>query len=189
MDALLRERISEKGPSISDALADLVGKIRESITFKKAAKVTAFPGVVGSYVHGSIPGFPSLGTAAAVVSIGTGSGSDRSMQDKDVFVNSRCDLAGTVVPTSELIESLRPLARRLAMHIVAAQPPYLDEHSIPPEVLEKEKALLRGQASESGKPASIVDKMIEGRLKKFYADLTLLHQVQVAPCLAGRGLL
>jgi translation elongation factor EF-Ts len=57
---------------VSDGLADLVGKIRESISFRRASKAAAFPGIVGAYVHGALPTNPSLGTSAAVVVIGTG---------------------------------------------------------------------------------------------------------------------
>ncbi len=71
------------------------------------------------------------------------------------------------------------LARDLGMHIAASRPQYLDEGSIPAEVLAKEKEILVEQAASSGKPPEIVEKMIAGRLQKQLAELTLLGQIFV----------
>jgi len=68
------------------------------------------------------------------------------------------------------------LARDLAMHVAALNPPYVDADSVPPDVLEKEKDILRAQAEESGKPPEIIEKMIAGRLNKHLAEITLLGQ-------------
>ena len=68
------------------------------------------------------------------------------------------------------------LARDLAMHVAALNPPYVDADSVPAEVLEKEKDILRAQAQESGKPPEIIEKMITGRLNKHLAEITLVGQ-------------
>ncbi|MDT8408307.1 MAG: translation elongation factor Ts [Wenzhouxiangellaceae bacterium] len=68
------------------------------------------------------------------------------------------------------------LARDIAMHIAALNPPYVDADSVPGDVLEKEKEILRAQAAESGKPPEIIEKMIVGRLNKHLAEITLLGQ-------------
>jgi len=68
------------------------------------------------------------------------------------------------------------LARDLAMHVAALNPPYVDADSVPADVLEKEKDILRAQAEESGKPPEIIEKMITGRLNKHLAEITLLGQ-------------
>ena len=68
------------------------------------------------------------------------------------------------------------LARDLAMHVAALNPPYVDADSVPAEVLEKEKDILRAQAEESGKPPEIIEKMITGRLNKHLAEITLVGQ-------------
>ncbi|MFO7764457.1 MAG: translation elongation factor Ts [Wenzhouxiangellaceae bacterium] len=68
------------------------------------------------------------------------------------------------------------LARDLAMHVAALNPPYVDADSVPADVLEKEKDILRAQAEESGKPAEIIEKMITGRLNKHLAEITLVGQ-------------
>jgi len=68
------------------------------------------------------------------------------------------------------------LARGLAMHIAAVNPQFVDQASIPAEFVEKEKSILIAQAETSGKPAEIIEKMIQGRLNKFLAEVTLLGQ-------------
>ncbi len=68
------------------------------------------------------------------------------------------------------------LARDLAMHIAASRPMCVSEEEVPEEVLEKEKEILTAQAQDSGKPPEIVEKMVQGRLKKFLSEVTLLGQ-------------
>jgi len=71
------------------------------------------------------------------------------------------------------------MARNMAMHIAAVSPQFVDEASVPAEFVEKEKGILIAQAEDSGKPPEIVEKMIQGRLKKFLAEVTLLEQPYV----------
>ncbi len=73
-------------------------------------------------------------------------------------------------------ESFVSLCKDIAMHIAAANPSYVSEADVPAEVLEHEKEVLRVQSLNEGKPANIVEKMIEGRIKKFYAEVCLLNQ-------------
>ncbi|MFB3059483.1 MAG: translation elongation factor Ts, partial [Gammaproteobacteria bacterium] len=68
------------------------------------------------------------------------------------------------------------MARNMAMHIAAVSPQFIDETSVPTEFIEKEKGILIAQAEDSGKPSEIIEKMIQGRLKKFLAEVTLLEQ-------------
>ncbi|MFP4161173.1 MAG: translation elongation factor Ts [Ectothiorhodospira sp.] len=68
------------------------------------------------------------------------------------------------------------LARDLAMHVAASNPVCVDESQVPQELLEKEKAIFRSQAEESGKPAEIIEKMITGRIKKYLGEVTLVGQ-------------
>jgi elongation factor Ts len=68
------------------------------------------------------------------------------------------------------------LAKDIAMHVAASRPLCLNEQQIPKELLEKEKEVLVAQAENSGKPAAIIEKMVQGRLRKFYAEVTLLGQ-------------
>jgi elongation factor Ts len=68
------------------------------------------------------------------------------------------------------------LARDIAMHIAAVNPQFVDQNAIPAEFIEKEKGILIAQAESSGKPAEIIEKMIQGRLDKFLAEVTLMGQ-------------
>ena len=68
------------------------------------------------------------------------------------------------------------LVKNLSMQIAAMSPQYISEGDIPTEVIEKEKEIYRSQLKESGKPDNIVEKIIEGKLKKFYAEVCLLNQ-------------
>jgi elongation factor Ts len=79
---------------------------------------------------------------------------------------------------SVLVESSASaeMARDIAMHIAAVNPQFIDEQAVPAEFIKKEKEILIAQAQDSGKPAEIIEKMIQGRLKKFLAEITLVDQ-------------
>jgi elongation factor Ts len=68
------------------------------------------------------------------------------------------------------------LAKDIAMHVAASRPLCVSENDVPPELLEKERAIFTAQAESSGKPAEIIDKMVQGRLKKYLSEITLLGQ-------------
>ena len=76
----------------------------------------------------------------------------------------------------ELIGGDETLGRDIAMHVAASNPLCLNADQVPAEQLDKEREIFRAQALESGKPAAIVDKMIEGRMRKFFEEVTLLGQ-------------
>ena len=71
------------------------------------------------------------------------------------------------------------LAKDIAMHIAASKPVCIDESGVPAELLEKEKSILTAEAKESGKPDNIIEKMIQGRIKKYLAEITLVGQAFV----------
>lgn len=73
-------------------------------------------------------------------------------------------------------EQFQQLAKEIAMQVAAAKPKYVTENDVPEEELDAEKAILKTQALQEGKPDHIVDKIIEGRLSKFYAETCLLQQ-------------
>lgn len=73
-------------------------------------------------------------------------------------------------------DQFKNLAHDICLHIAAANPSYLTKEDVPADVLEREKAVLKAQALEEGKPANIVEKMVEGRIKSFYDDNCLLYQ-------------
>ncbi len=69
------------------------------------------------------------------------------------------------------------LGKDLAMHIAAANPQYLSRETVPAEVLERERMICRDQAKETGKPANVIEKIVEGKLEKFYTDTCLTEQI------------
>ena len=73
-------------------------------------------------------------------------------------------------------EDFLTLQKDLAMQIAAMNPRYISENDIPEKVLEKEKEIYREQMKNSGKPDNIIDKIVEGKLKKFYNEVCLVHQ-------------
>jgi len=73
-------------------------------------------------------------------------------------------------------EQFRNFAHDLALHIAATQPRYVEVNDIPEEVLAEEKRLIRAQASQEGKPEKVIEKIVEGRLEKFYEEVCLLRQ-------------
>jgi elongation factor Ts len=77
------------------------------------------------------------------------------------------------------IEALEGLGRQIGMHVAAARPEALDVTAIDPSALEREKAVLSEQAKASGKPPAVIEKMVEGRIRKYYEEVVLLEQVWV----------
>lgn len=137
------------GRSVSAELTDAIAKIGENMNLRRSAMVGVSDGVVGSYVHNSVK--PGMGKLGILVGL-------QSSGDKAV-------LAG--------------LGKQLAMHIANTNPLSVSPGDIDPEVVARERAIFAEQARESGKPAEIVDKMVEGRVRKFYEEVTLLAQTFV----------
>ncbi|NPA04274.1 MAG: translation elongation factor Ts [Epsilonproteobacteria bacterium] len=108
---------------------------------------------------------------------------DRICVDGPGVVNGYLHMGGkigvvvaAVCDKEEVCEAIKDLLKDVAMHIAAMNPKYLDENSIPQEVLEKEKEIARVQLEKEGKPANIIDKIIPGKIKKFVEENTLLGQ-------------
>jgi elongation factor Ts len=106
-------------------------------------------GVVATYVHGALR--PGLGKIGVIVAI-EGPGE---------------------------LAVLETLGRQVGMHVAAARPDALDLDAVDPAALEREKAVLLEQARISGKPEAVIEKMVEGRVKKYYEEVVLLEQVWV----------
>ena len=71
------------------------------------------------------------------------------------------------------------LVKNIAMHVAAANPQYIRREEIPAEVVEKEKGIYRSQALDSGKPEKVIDKIVEGKLERFYSEVCLLEQTYI----------
>ena len=76
-------------------------------------------------------------------------------------------------------EDFQNLAKDIAMHIAAMNPIAIDRDEIPPDVIEKEREILRAEAAASGKPEKVMDKIVEGRLEKFFTEQCLLEQAYI----------
>jgi elongation factor Ts len=149
VEALKSASFAGNGKTVEGELTDLIGRIGENMVLRRVARLAVPQGHIASYVHTSIS--PGLGKIGVLVALESAA--------------------------SEAV--LAPLGRHLAMHIAAANPQYLDVSSVPAGALERERAVLRDQAGSTGKSADIVEKMVEGRLRKFYEDSVLLDQVFV----------
>jgi elongation factor Ts len=137
------------GRTVADELTELVGRIGENLVLRRAARLAVGQGHVASYMHNSL--------AAGLGKIG-------------VLVALESEADG---------EALATLGRQLAMHVAAANPVYLDIASVPGAALERERAVLLEQAKVTAKTEAIAERMVEGRLRKFYEDSVLLEQVFV----------
>jgi elongation factor Ts len=134
---------------VAEELTKLVATIGENLQLRRAATVSVENGVVGTYMHAAT--LPGLGRIGVLVG-----------------------LSSTADATA-----LEPLAKQLAMHIAAAVPQSVSVASLDPELVARERAVLAEQARESGRPENIIEKMVEGRLRKFYEDSVLLEQTWV----------
>ena len=137
------------GSTVEAAITAAVAKIGENMTLRRSAVLSVDQGVVASYVHAAIA--PGLGKIGVLVGL-------KSPGDK---------------------AKVTALGRQVAMHIAAASPLAVDAERIDPQTIARERAIFAEQAKESGKPANIIDKMVEGRLRKFYEEATLLKQAFV----------
>eukprot|EP00887_Chlorella_sp_A99_P000456 scaffold17.g456.t1 len=152
LEALQAARMPQGASSLGDAVVAVAGSVRENVRLRRGFRLAAGPGgAVGTYVHAAVGG--GLGRIAGLVAL-----------------ESEPPAAG------EAAAAVEDLARKLAMQVVGAAPRYLDRRSVPDDDLAAECALLREQAAKSGKPPAIVDKMVEGRLGKFYGEHCLLEQ-------------
>ena len=134
------------GQSVSQAITDAIATIGENMTLRRTATLAVQDGVVASYVHAAIA--PGLGKIGVIVALG-------STGDK---------------------AKLAALGRQIAMHVAAANPLAVDVDRLDAETVKRERAVFAEQARESGKPENIIDKMVEGRLRKFYEEAVLLKQ-------------
>ncbi len=137
------------GGTVADRLGEAIAKIGENMTLRRAQALSVASGVVGSYVHSQVA--PNLGKIGVLVSLES-SGSP---------------------------EPLAALGRQLAMHVAAANPQALNAAGLDPEIVARERAVLAEKAQASGKPANVVEKIVEGGLKTFYKEVCLLDQAFV----------
>jgi elongation factor Ts len=137
------------GGSVSDKLTSNIATIGENQTLRRARIVEVSKGAVVSYMHNAVS--PGLGKIGVLVAI-----------EGDA-------------PVAEI----EAVGKQVAMHIAAAFPLALNEADLDPAVIERERAIAAEKAAESGKPAEIVEKMVQGAVAKFRKENALLSQVFV----------
>ncbi len=152
VDALRASAYSNGGKTIAEALTDLIAKVGENMAVRRTACLEITNGVVASYVHNQVSAeVPNQGKIGVIVAL-------ESTGDA---------------------EKLRAFGRQLAMHISWSAPQATDVADVDPATLERERNVLIEQARESGKPENIIEKMLEGRLRKYYEEICLLEQAFV----------
>jgi elongation factor Ts len=132
--------------SVADAISDNVAKIGENMTLRRAAELAVGKGVVGTYVHSSLT--DGLGRIGVLVALESPGKADE----------------------------LKAFGRLLAMHVAAANPLAVDPAGLDPAVVEREKNVLADKFKAQGKPAAMIEKIVESGLKTFYKEVCLLDQ-------------
>jgi elongation factor Ts len=135
--------------NVGEQLTHLIATIGENMNIRRAAYLSVGEGVVTSYIHTAAK--PGMGKIGVLVAL-------ESAGDK---------------------EKLNALGKQIAMHVAAAKPDFLNVEAVDPAVLEREKSIYRDQAIASGKPADIVEKMLTGRVRKYYEEVVLLEQAYI----------
>ncbi|HEY1637044.1 MAG TPA: translation elongation factor Ts [Rhizomicrobium sp.] len=141
----------KSGASVDAVLKELIAKIGENMSVRRATALAVSPGVVATYVHNAAAS--ELGKIGVLVAL-----------------KSAADQA-----------KLAQLGRQIAMHVAAAAPLALTPEHLPQDVVEREREIQRDLARQSGKPENVVEKMMEGRMRKFYEDTVLLAQKYLGP--------
>lgn len=149
LGALAALPYGDTGRTVAEELTQLIATIGENMALRRCAALSVDQGVVVSYVHSALA--EGIGKIGVIVAL---------------------ESAGNA-------EALQGLGKQIAMHIAAAQPECVSVADIDPANLERERNLLSEQARASGRPEEIIEKMVEGRLRKYYEEITLLEQVFV----------
>ncbi|HHG90741.1 MAG TPA: elongation factor Ts [Devosia sp.] len=137
------------GGSVEEKVTSAVARIGENMGLRRSAQISVDDGIVSSYIHNAVA--DGLGRMGILVAL-------ESAGDKEVL--------GT-------------LGKQIAMHVAAINPLAVSADELDPAVVARERAVFVEQAKESGKPADIIEKMVEGRIRKFYSEVCLLEQVFV----------
>jgi elongation factor Ts len=137
------------GRNVAEELTHLVATIGENMSLRRVLRLQVAKGAVVSYVHNALA--PGLGKIGVLVALASAGDAGK----------------------------LAALGKQLAMHVAAANPQFLTIADVDKASLDRERDVLREQAKASGKPDAIIDKMVEGRLRKYYEEVVLLEQLFV----------
>lgn len=137
------------GRTVAEEITESIAKIGENMALRRAAVLSVGTGVVASYIHNAIG--EGIGKIGVLVALESTGDSDR----------------------------LNAFGRQVAMHIAAVNPLAVSASELDAEIVERERAVYTEQAKGSGKPAEIIAKMVEGRIRKYYEEVVLLSQTFV----------
>ncbi len=149
IDALAAETYPGTEKSVADYISEMIATIGENMRLRRTAFVEVSDGVVSSYMHNAAA--PGMGKIGVIVGL-------ESSGDKD---------------------KLQALGKQIAMHVAATSPLAVDIDRLDPAIVDRERAILVEQARDSGKPENIIEKMVEGRLNKYYQEVVLMKQALV----------
>jgi elongation factor Ts len=139
------------GEVVSDMITNLIATIGENMVVRRAARFEVSQGAIAAYVHNKAEGATDLGRMGVLVAI-EGAGDQAVLQE---------------------------LGRKIGMHVAATAPLSLSVDDLDPAAIERERAIFAEQAAQSGKPPAVVEKMVEGRIRKFLEEVVLLKQAFV----------
>ncbi len=149
LEAVLTAPAPDGDGAVKDMLVNLVAKIGENMALRRTASIDVSEGAVAPYIHNAAG--EGIGKIGVLVAL-----------------ESKADQA-----------ALLEIGRKVAMHVAAARPLAATTADLDPEVVEKERAILTEQAKESGKPDNVIEKMVEGRIRKFFQESVLVEQAFV----------
>jgi len=132
--------------TIDEAIADTITKVGENMSLRRAAELSVGKGAIGSYVHNAVS--DGLGRIGVLVALESTGKNDE----------------------------LKAFGRMVAMHVASANPQAIDPAGLDAAAIEREKAVLSDKAKAQGKPANVIDKIVESGLKTFYKEVCLLDQ-------------
>jgi elongation factor Ts len=148
-DALMQATFPSTGRTVEDELTQQIAALGENMKISRAKVMKVSQGAVAAYVHNQLA--PNQGKIGVLVALESGAGPDK----------------------------LEATAKQVAMHVAAVNPAAISQDQIDPQLVEREQQVLKDQARESGKPENIIEKMVEGRMRKFYEENALLDQTFV----------
>ncbi|MEZ7879810.1 MAG: translation elongation factor Ts [Rhodospirillales bacterium] len=149
VDALKAAPFPGEERNVQEQLTHMIATIGENMSIRRVQTLSVDKGVVSSYIHTALA--PGIGKIGVLVALET----EADAAKADAF------------------------GKQLAMHVAAAKPQSVSRDDMDQEVVDRERAIFAEQARDSGKPAEIVEKMVEGRIRKFYEEACLVDQTFV----------
>jgi elongation factor Ts len=135
--------------TLAEGIGDTIAKIGENMSLRRASSLSVANGAIGTYVHNSVD--QDLGKIGVMVALESNAKSDE----------------------------LKRFGRMLAMHVAASNPQAVDPSGLDPDVVRREKEVLADKYKAQGKPANVIDKIVESGLKTFYKEVCLLDQAYI----------